>query len=96
MAPSTGGTVVPAVQQYTQMDTRPKFGIRKRRGRPQKPLGADSTISFRLDYHTEWELEYWRSIQPNPPSRSQAVRRLLRMGLAAAEKQREDTSQNSG
>jgi hypothetical protein len=39
-------------------------------------LGADSTISFRLDYHTEWELEYWRSIQPNPPSRSQAIRQF--------------------
>jgi hypothetical protein len=39
---------------------------------------------------------YWRSIQPHPPSRSQAIRRLIRMGLAAAaEKQREDTPQNN-
>jgi hypothetical protein len=51
---------------------------------------------FRLDYETEWDLEYWRSIQPNPPSRSQAVRRLIKMGLAAAEKEREGASHNSG
>ena len=49
-------------------------------------------ISLRLDPDLELQLEHWCSLQPTTPSRSQAIRRLMRMGLAAAEKEREDAS----
>ena len=75
----------------TEMD-RPGNSVgQKRRGRPAKEWGADPVISFRLDYDLEWQLEHWRSVQPRAPSRSRAIRVLLRRALAAAEKEREET-----
>ena len=62
----------------------------KRRGRPAKDWGADPVISFRLDYDLEWQLEHWRSVQSTQPSRSRAIRVLLRRALAA-EKEREES-----
>jgi len=61
----------------------------KRRGRPRSSWRA-SLLSFRVDYDLEWELEDWRWLQPKLPSRSRAIRILLRKGLAAAERERED------
>ena len=40
-------------------------------------------ISFRMDYQLEKELNRWRGLRPNPPSRSRAIRVLLRRALAA-------------
>jgi Arc/MetJ-type ribon-helix-helix transcriptional regulator len=37
------------------------------------------------------QLEHWRSLRPKPPSRSRAIRFLLRNALAA-EQEREDSS----
>jgi hypothetical protein len=39
----------------------------------------------------ELQLQHWRNLRPKPPSRSRAIRVLLRRALAA-EKQREDGS----
>ena len=65
----------------------------KRRGRPFNPHGIDPVISFRMDYHLEKELEHWRKLRPKPPSRSRAIRVLLRRALdAEKQKQREDGS----
>jgi Arc/MetJ-type ribon-helix-helix transcriptional regulator len=73
------------------MNAPPKSIIQKTRGRPFNPQGIDPVISFRMDYHLEMELEHWRNLRPKPPSRSRAIRVLLRRALAA-EKEREDGS----
>jgi len=65
----------------------------KRRGRPFNPEGIDPVISFRMDYYLEKELNRWRSLRPKPPSRSRAIRVLLRRALAA-EKEREEGSKS--
>jgi hypothetical protein len=65
----------------------------KRRGRPFNPEGIDPVISFRMDYYLEKELNRWRSLRPKPPSRSRAIRVLLRTALAA-EKEREEGSKS--
>ena len=75
----------------SQMDRPENFVGQKRRGRPFNPHGIDPVISFRMDYHLEKELEHWRKLRPKPPSRSRAIRVLLRRALDA-EKQREDDS----
>ena len=73
---------------------RPGNSVRqKRRGRPFNPEGIDPVISFRMDYHLEKELNHWRSLRPKPPSRSRAIRVLLRRALAA-EKEREEGSKS--
>jgi hypothetical protein len=65
--------------------------VRKQPGvQPQVGL-PDPVISFRLDCDLELQLENWRSLRPKPPSRSRAIRVLLRRALAA-EKEREDGS----
>jgi hypothetical protein len=53
-------------------------------------------VSLRLDLDLEWDIEYWRDLQPERPSRSRAIRQLIKIGLTAAEKEREDASKNSG
>jgi len=47
------------------------------------PQGTDLVISLRLVYDLEWQLQHWLSIQPKLPSRSRAIRVLMRKGLAA-------------
>src|SRR4051794_12070248 len=72
-----------------KMNAPPKSVGQKRRGRPPNPCLPDPVISFRLDCDLDLQLEHWRSLRPKPPSRSRAIRVLLRRALAA-EKQRED------
>ena len=55
---------------------------RKKRGRPR--TGQIPVISFRLEPEWRQEIDEWRSGEPGPPSRSDAVRMLLGMGLSAA------------
>jgi hypothetical protein len=43
--------------------------------------------------HLRKELDHWRSLRPKPPSRSRAIRVLLRRALAA-EKEREEGSKS--
>jgi hypothetical protein len=72
------------------MDRPGNSVAQKKRGRPRSSWRA-SLLSFRVDYDLEWELEDWRWLQPKPPSRSAAIRVLLRRALAA-EKERKETS----
>jgi hypothetical protein len=70
------------------MNAPPKTVVQKRRGKPR--TGSDPVISFRPDHDLEWELHDWRYLQAEPPSRSRAIRQLIRMGLATAKKERAD------
>src|SRR5436190_2204039 len=54
----------------------------KRRGRPK--IGQLPVISFRMDPGVQEEIDHWRSLEPNNPSRSKAIRHLIIFGLAAA------------
>jgi hypothetical protein len=58
--------------------------LQKKRGRP--PIGQDPVLSFRL--HPVWKeaIDQWRSKEPDKPSRSEAIRCLIGMGLDAAMK----------
>jgi hypothetical protein len=76
----------------TEMD-RPENSVgQKRRGRPFNPRGIDPVVSFRMDYHLGKDLKHWRSLRPKPPSRSRAIRVLLRRALSA-EKERQEARQ---
>ena len=54
----------------------------KRRGRPR--IGQLPVVSFRMDLVVQKEIDDWRSLEPDKPSRSRAIRRLIELGLAAA------------
>ena len=69
-----------------KMNAPPKSVVQKRRGRPR--TGPDPVISFRLDHDLEWGLHDWRYLQAEPPSRSRAIRQLIRIELATAKKER--------
>jgi Arc/MetJ-type ribon-helix-helix transcriptional regulator len=56
--------------------------IRKKRGRPR--VGQTPVVSFRLAPEWQQEIDEWRSGEPDHPSRSDAIRILLAMGLSAA------------
>src|SRR6266480_1722543 len=53
----------------------------KRRGRP--PIGQLPVMSFRMDPVVQEEIDDWRTSESDKPSRSKAIRRLIRFGLAA-------------
>jgi hypothetical protein len=52
---------------------------KKKMGRP--PTGIGRTIGLRLYPEEEEALDAWIAEQPNPPSRPEAIRRLLRLIL---------------
>ena len=54
----------------------------KKRGRPR--IGQLPVVSFRMDPVVQEEIDHWRSLEPDKPSRSRAIRRLIRFGLSAA------------
>jgi hypothetical protein len=58
-----------------KMNAPSKSVVQKRRGRPPNPCLPDPVISFRLDCDLELQLEDWRSLRPQPPSRSRAISR---------------------
>jgi len=60
--------------------------IRKKRGRP--PTGQDPVTAVRLSPALKSQIEDWAKQQPDNPSRSEAIRRLVERALAAKEKQR--------
>jgi hypothetical protein len=73
----------------------PSPGCVLRRGSSFNPeSGNVVTISGGVDYDLEWDLENWRWLHPTSPSRSRAIRILLRKGLAADEKEREEASKS--
>jgi hypothetical protein len=55
---------------------------RKKRGRPA--TGQDPHISLRLPDETIAATEAWAAQQPDKPTRSEALRRLIDLGMQAA------------
>jgi hypothetical protein len=60
--------------------------LRKRRGRP--PTGQDPVTAVRLPLALKSQIDDWAKRQPDNPSRSEAIRRLVQLALAAKGKQR--------
>jgi Arc/MetJ-type ribon-helix-helix transcriptional regulator len=60
--------------------------LRKRRGRPR--TGQDPVTAVRLSPALKSQIEDWAKQQPDNPSRSEAIRRLVKLALAAKAKQR--------
>jgi len=54
----------------------------KRRGRP--PTGTNPAIGVRMPESELARLDRWRATQPNLPTRPEAIRRLIELGLEAA------------
>jgi metal-responsive CopG/Arc/MetJ family transcriptional regulator len=63
-------------------------GGQKRRGRPR--TGQFPVISLRIDPAVQEEIDCWRSGEPDKPSRSRAIRRLIVYGLSAADEEIKD------
>jgi len=59
---------------------------KKRRGRP--PTGQDPVTAVRLSPALKSQIEDWAKQQPDNPSRSEAIRRLVQLALAAKAKPR--------
>jgi hypothetical protein len=55
--------------------------VRKKRGRP--PTGQDPVTAVRLSPVLKSQIEGWAKQQPDNPSRSEAIRRLVKLALAA-------------
>ena len=53
--------------------------IPRKRGRP--PIGKDPMLAFRAPPTFTAEVEAWAKRQPDRPSRSEALRRLVEMAL---------------
>ena len=68
--------------------------IRKKRGRPR--IGQIPVVSFRLEPEWRQEIDEWRSGEPGHPSRSDAVRMLIGMGLSAAYEERKRAERKEG
>jgi hypothetical protein len=62
--------------------TKAKVSARKKRGRPATGIGT--LIGIRWHEPTLTEIEEWRRRQPDLPSRADAIRRLVEMGLGKA------------
>jgi len=54
----------------------------KRRGRPA--TGTNPSIGVRMPESELARLDRWRAMQSDPPSRPEAIRRLIQLGLEAA------------
>ena len=68
--------------------------IRKKRGRPR--VGPKPVISLRLHPESQQDIDEWRSGEPDHLSRSDAIRPLLWMGLAAAYEERKRNGRKDG
>jgi hypothetical protein len=67
--------------------------IRKKRGRPA--IGQTPVVSFRLDQDWQEAIDEWRISEPEKPTRSQAIRLLIAMGLFAADAERKQAARQS-
>ena len=56
--------------------------IQKRRGRPA--IGQDPVLSVRIHCSYVEAIDEWRVADPDKPSRSEALRIMIAMGLVAA------------
>jgi len=57
---------------------------KRRRGRP--PTGQDPVTAVRLSPALRSQIADWAKQQPDNPSRSEAIRRLVQLALAAKRK----------
>jgi Ribbon-helix-helix protein, copG family len=64
----------------------PKVRGGKRPGAGRKPTGRDPARTFRLSDELIAELDAWAARQDDSPSRSEAIRRLVEMGLKVKQK----------
>jgi hypothetical protein len=72
----------PTILDYTEnMAKSSKSVIPKKRGRPA--TGRDPLIAFRLPPETIAALTAWAARQLDNPSRSEALRRLIDLGMKA-------------
>jgi hypothetical protein len=55
--------------------------VRKRAGRPA--MGQDPVTAIRLSADMRATVDRWAAIQEDKPSRSEAIRRLVELGLRA-------------
>ena len=58
-----------------------RTGTKRKRGRPA--TGRDPVTAIRLPEDLRVRVEAWAAIQNDKPSRSEAIRRLVEMGLAS-------------
>jgi hypothetical protein len=68
--------------------------LRKKRGRPR--IGQVPVVSLRLDPVWQEAIDEWRSLEPGNPSRSEAIRNLIAMGLFAADAERKQAGRKEG
>jgi hypothetical protein len=54
---------------------------KKSRGRPKKQGGVDPVSAVRLPEHLSDQIESWSRKQSDAPTRSEAIRRLVELGL---------------
>jgi hypothetical protein len=54
---------------------------KKPRGRPKKAGGVDPVTAVRLPTKTSAAVEAWAAKQDDEPGRSEAIRRLVELGL---------------
>jgi metal-responsive CopG/Arc/MetJ family transcriptional regulator len=57
--------------------------VRKKRGR--QATGQDPVTAIRLSSQLRKKVDVWAAKQPKEPSRSQAIRQLVELGLASAQ-----------
>jgi len=59
---------------------------KKSRGRPKKTGGVDPVTAVRLPQKLSDAVEAWAAKQEDEPGRSEAIRRLVELGLKAKQK----------
>jgi hypothetical protein len=64
------------------MKASSKNVVRKKRGRP--PTGQDPVTAIRLSSELREDVDAWAARQIDKPGRSEAIRRLVELGLAGA------------
>jgi hypothetical protein len=66
--------------------------IHKKRGRPA--TGHDPVLTVRLSPTARIAVENWAKQQPDKPSRSEAIRRLIEIALSAKSKRQSTRGEN--
>jgi len=66
---------------YVNMATDNKRSTKKRRGRPA--TGQDPVTAIRLSPELRASIDQWAREQDEAPARSEAIRRLVELGLKA-------------
>ncbi len=59
-------------------------------------IGQTPVVSFRLELEWQQDIDEWRSGEPGLPSRSDAIRCLIGMGLSAAYAERKQAGRKEG